>query len=281
MREKVHPNVIIGFVGLSYFNEPRRQEDLRLWRGWSRLAERLYLRPNLLHGGDAFPAVYVHKLADDLKLCHKTGMTATDFDSLVHHWATQGLNYYVLAKLLWKPEADVDALVDDYCRAGFGPAADEVKAYFEELERLTSDIAEAFEATAERVKKAYDVKRRVRWYYLAPSWYTAERLAGLADRLERAERAAQGEERALARVRFLREGLRYAETRAGCLAEWLAVVKMPRDDKAKVKSAARAVRKRFETLKAYYRKHATTWVIAPQLVRMISLEIPVRPARKR
>ena len=49
------------------------------------------------------------------------GMVGTDFDACLHNWATHGLNYYVLAKLLWNPDADVDALIDEYCRSGFGP----------------------------------------------------------------------------------------------------------------------------------------------------------------
>ena len=32
----------------------------------------------------------------------------------------KGLNYYVLAKLIWDPECDINSLIDDYCRSGFG-----------------------------------------------------------------------------------------------------------------------------------------------------------------
>ncbi|MFQ5811307.1 MAG: DUF4838 domain-containing protein, partial [Armatimonadota bacterium] len=83
-------------------------------------ADRLFLRPNLLHSGKGFPVLFPHKLAKDLRYCAKTGMIVTDFDSCCHHWATNGLNYYVLAKLLWDPEAKVDKLIADYCRAGSG-----------------------------------------------------------------------------------------------------------------------------------------------------------------
>src|ERR1041385_8620758 len=68
-------------------------------------------------------------------------MMGTDFDSCCHHWATQGLNYYVVARLHWNPEQDVDAIVDDYCRSGFGPAAKAVRRYFDRLEALMSEAA--------------------------------------------------------------------------------------------------------------------------------------------
>ena len=41
----------------------------------------------------------------------------TDFDSCCHNWATQGLNYYVCAKLHWNPDLDVDALIDEVIAA--------------------------------------------------------------------------------------------------------------------------------------------------------------------
>jgi len=279
LREKVHPNVIVGFVGLGYFDEERREKDLAYWDGWSQLAERLYLRPNLLHGGNGLPAVYVHKLAHDLRRCFDSGMFATDFDSLAHHWATQGLNYYVLAKLLADPRADVDRIVDEYCRVGFGAAADHVKGYFAQLEKLTDRIAREFPEVSKRLTRELELKKRVRWYHMAPTWYTTETLEALEVKLDAAERLAE-DEAARARVRFLRDGLLFAKLRAEALSAWLAMLRMPRDDRSAIRAARKSVIEKSEPLKSYYRHHATTWVICPQLVRMISLERPVRPRKK-
>lgn len=52
------------------------------------------------------PTVYVHRLAEDLRFCAAHKMMMTDFDCCYQHWATDGLNYYVLAKLLWEAERD-------------------------------------------------------------------------------------------------------------------------------------------------------------------------------
>ena len=130
IREKVHPNVIIGFVGLGYFDQQRRQDDLRYWDGWSKLAT-----------------------------------------------------------------------------------------------------------------------------------------------LSAAEQAASADPAAAARVKFLREGLRYAELRAPALKLREQFKRAPAD-RAKRKEFAEAV----APLKAYYVQQATTWVIAPQLVRMTSEEMPQRPS---
>ena len=68
---------------------------------------------------DGMPLLYVHKFGKDFRYLADHGMMGTDFDSCCHNWATQGLNYYVVARLHWNPEQDVDAIVDDYLPGGF------------------------------------------------------------------------------------------------------------------------------------------------------------------
>lgn len=46
------------------------------------------------------------------------------------NWGPNGLQYYMVAKALWNPDFDVEALFDDYCEKGFGPAGEAVKEYY-------------------------------------------------------------------------------------------------------------------------------------------------------
>jgi hypothetical protein len=62
-------------------------------------------------------------------------MLATDMDSIYHNWATQGLHYYAMARLSWNPAQDFDAILDDYCKTGFGAGAEPVKQYFLRMEK--------------------------------------------------------------------------------------------------------------------------------------------------
>ena len=48
----------------------------------------------------------------------------------------QGPNLYIMAKLMWDADADVDALLDDYYKQLFGPAAEPVRAYWDALEEM-------------------------------------------------------------------------------------------------------------------------------------------------
>jgi hypothetical protein len=59
------------------------------------------------HDGLAVVAVEALKFGEDFRYLAGHGMMGTDFDSCCHNWATQGLNYYVVARLHWNPEQDV------------------------------------------------------------------------------------------------------------------------------------------------------------------------------
>ncbi|NIA28589.1 MAG: DUF4838 domain-containing protein [Actinobacteria bacterium] len=140
---KLHPNVVIGFVPGSkvYQNDAEREQVRSNWLKWSKTAKHLFLRPNSLMALHALPTVYVHKLGEDLRFFTDHKMMFARYDCNFHHWATNGINYYVLAKLLWDPYRDVDEIVDEYCTVGFGPAAGMIHQYFNEIEKITNAIA--------------------------------------------------------------------------------------------------------------------------------------------
>ncbi|AHF94299.1 hypothetical protein OPIT5_10905 [Opitutaceae bacterium TAV5] len=217
LRQKLHPNVLIGFVGLTYLNDNTLEQDRRLWEGWAGVTDRLFLRPNLFHAGQGFPAIYVRKLDRDIKRCFETGMVGADFDAVVHHWATQGLNYYVLARLLWDPSQDAMALVDDYCRTGFGAAAAPVRRYFEKVEELTDRIAAVMGGESGndtlREEEIVDVLKqagsRQGFFAVASRIYTPEQLGELESLLDEAAGIASVDTAVAARVEFLRAGLAY------------------------------------------------------------------------
>ena len=62
-------------------------------------------------------------------------MLATDIQGIYDNWATQGLEYYVAARMSWDPSQNFDAILDDYCRTGFGAGAEQMKKYFLVVEK--------------------------------------------------------------------------------------------------------------------------------------------------
>ena len=51
------------------------------------------------------------------------------------NYATNGLGYWLAAKLLWDADADVEALLDTYYREFFAESAQPVRRYYEDLDR--------------------------------------------------------------------------------------------------------------------------------------------------
>ncbi|MDA0841592.1 MAG: DUF4838 domain-containing protein [Planctomycetota bacterium] len=49
------------------------------------------------------------------------------------------LRAWVLARLLWNPDQDIEALYDDFFRGYYGPAAKPIRNYFDQLQALTKD----------------------------------------------------------------------------------------------------------------------------------------------
>jgi len=207
---KLPSNVLVGFVGLSYFNEEQRQDNLRDWDAWTRAANRLLLRPNALIAGHGLPAFYARKLGADVKHCYETGMIATDFDSVMHNWAGQGINYYVLAKLLWDPSQDVDALIKDYNDKGFGKASPTIQRYFNALEELTNQAAAPDKASANE-EDAISSSAFYSSLYKLTQHYTPDKLDNLQALINQAKTEAGGDEAVLKRIVFLEQGLRYAK----------------------------------------------------------------------
>jgi hypothetical protein len=206
---RMHDNVVLGMVMFgadSWLCDPAREISRAQWQGWSGVVRHRFLRPNISSKGGGLPLLYPHRMAEDLKPIFRDDVLGVDFDSLGHHWATEGLNYYVLVKLIWDADVDVDALVDDYCRSGFGAAAPAVCRYFARLEELTSQVAKAV---------PLEEQRTLTWpWRLAQvrEVYSADTLADLAGMLAEAGRLAQADSAEVQnRVQFLREGLRFAE----------------------------------------------------------------------
>jgi hypothetical protein len=247
--DHLEDNLIVGYVAFStYLSDQERQQNRAEWIQWSKLAKQLILRPNLLWQPLGLPVNYVHKLADDLRFLADHGMRATDYDGLIGNWGTQGLDYYVLARLLWNPYAEVDPIIDDYCRAAYGPGAEAMKDYYRRLEELTNRIAAATPQEMAQFGRWSETDRLA-------AHYTDGVLSQLQACLDRACAAVgDSDPAALERIQLPATGLEYTrQTRRLLMAA------------AQVR-AKTSTREEFEKLKRevlnYYRTLALSWAVS-------------------
>jgi hypothetical protein len=230
---KENPNVtVVGYVYFNYFQAPTsgvklnehillgfcpsagwypRTDDehewyKRQWADWRKTGARLFFRPNYFLDAYSMPFIFAHQFADDFQHGVRHGMVATDFDSLTGQWSTQGPSLYLLMRLHVTPNANVDALLADYY-AGFGPAAAQVKAYFDYWEDYTMRnrglITDVF----------YD-RVAIRWRTWAKAPHRVFPPATFAPAealLARAATAAGADRAARERVAFLQTGLAHAK----------------------------------------------------------------------
>ncbi len=92
----------------------------------------------------SLPVMIPHYMQNDLLFYSSCGVRGVSVYSEPGDWFTYGLNHYVLARLAWNPETDVDKLITDYCSVLFGTEANlavSVLAGLEDIVRFSCRVA--------------------------------------------------------------------------------------------------------------------------------------------
>jgi hypothetical protein len=185
---KPHPNLVLVSTAMAYTKDSSRNSARATLAALSSFGNDLVWRPNALRGfeGVIAPQNYARRMFDDTELLKANGLKAVDFDCNQQFWALKAPVYYMLAKAIWNPDRlSYDDIFDDYCRTGFGAAADDIKAYWNKLEKI-------FDEAAAKGIDYNDV-------------FNLKAIAELEKILASAAAKVSGDE--LARVRFLQTGL--------------------------------------------------------------------------
>ncbi len=151
---KINPDVVLTtYAYSSYRNPPPPERPLTaraifgivasydsydLWKGWSKYAEGLYLRPNWWHLGADAPYMPMEETYNYIKFAWENGMLGIDMDSLLGYWGTQGPVYYMVARLMTRPELTLDEIIAEYTSA-FGKGAPKIREYIAYWQKITTD----------------------------------------------------------------------------------------------------------------------------------------------
>ncbi len=109
---------------------PERSYLKTLLEAWSPILPDLYERGYWFNLADpAMPFVQISRLKAEIPYYAGQGIQGFRTECL-NHWALQGPSLYLAGRLMWNPKADADAIVKEYCENLYGPAAEEMLAYY-------------------------------------------------------------------------------------------------------------------------------------------------------
>ena len=200
VKVRPHPALVLWSAIGSVVTEEGRAAAHKSLASWSGFGNGLVWRPNtFMQFGVNAPQNFARFVFEDLETFKRNNLIGTDFDCVNHQFATRGLMWYLTAKAHRNPdEIGYDDIVDDYCKAGFGAAAADVRMYFDALERMT-DRATQLGKGIESFVEAFDPPL-------------------LAAILTKANRAVKDDAMARKRIDYLRLGLAAGtfEKKLGC-----------------------------------------------------------------
>ena len=206
MQVKPHPALlIVSVAGGNYIKPSLREKAYKSLAAWTTFGNRFVWRPNVLAGFRAqMPVNSSRWLFEDVENFKANGMIGTDFDCMNNMWATDGLNFYMLAKAHLNPDRlAYDDFYADYLAAAFGPAAPAMRKYYDllaETYRLAADDKEAYDRKWADVEPA---RVREKGYDQYIRRYDEKALGAY---LDEADRLAVGDGDVLKRLAFIRKG---------------------------------------------------------------------------
>ncbi len=193
-------------------NSPPRQEYREMVYRWSQVMDGRvviydYDLGNLVWRDVPNPSHFVFRR--DVQHYRKAGVLGIDTESR-GAYATIFLNLYFRGQLMWNPDADVDAMLDEFYPNFYGPAARPMKAYW-------SAIYDACEKTIATEHE----------YFLIPTIYTPALVTKLKSHLAQAQTALkplESKPQLSRNERLYLERLKFTRLSFGVIENYVAMV---------------------------------------------------------
>jgi hypothetical protein len=247
LSEKMDKNIVVGYVGHFPFsgNEFRIKEK-EDWKKWADNASKMVFRPNIFHysgGWLGLPTIPLNRTIEDFKFLAENKCVGLEVDTLPIIWATQGIEYYLLAQLAYDPLQDGNALLKDYYQRCFGNASSEMEQYFSIMEKAHDQIAEKAKLSSGAAKELIGVCREI---------YTDDILNSADECIKKAEAKVADDHdiKYSQRVAFNRSGFDFTRLQVGIMNEMAKVRESKGTDANAVKKAIELCAKR----DAFYNK---------------------------
>ncbi|NPV46523.1 MAG: DUF4838 domain-containing protein [Armatimonadetes bacterium] len=126
----VHPRVVpfLTYDTMQLLDPERRREHEALVQAWADKCTFLGRYDYTYGDHHVPPRLYLHHWADYVRWARDHRVRAWYAET--YPFFGEGPKYYVMAKVWWDPDRDVDQLLDEWYRLAFGAAAPPMQAYF-------------------------------------------------------------------------------------------------------------------------------------------------------
>jgi len=215
LKTKLRDDVLVMAVHNFHMRHPaERDPRIQQFAEWAKLAKQIVWRPNL--GNQAglawgFPDVPLQQTMKDLRFVADHGSIGLFFDMYYENWANLSPYYYLVGQLAWNPQADGNAILEDFYQRSYAPAAPAMKRYWTLLENTRQHFVDSIESPF-RVTRIHE-------------HYTDDVLAQAESILAEAEKLVAADPKHAARVHFTRCGFIYARAlvaQRSLMARWEA-----------------------------------------------------------
>ena len=232
---KLSPNIIVGICQnrSTFHNEAQRIKYENIRNEWLKKVENkelliwdyyLHARPGKKLEG--FPAIFTKTIAKDIR--DLKGKSSGDFIEVYRSTsspersdlslATNHLNVYVTAKLLWDGDLDLDELIRDYTQQFYGPAQQEMLEFFLLAEAQWHTLREK----GAQIKTLFDLLEKAQVKVQKTSAY-ARRIQNIADYISPLQEISQAKKKRSApeaRLRFVHGNSKETSNGLGSSAFW-------------------------------------------------------------
>ena len=198
------PDIVFFNVAGNYADArtfPALRENLA---GWLSFGNPTVWRPNSLRGlgrDNRYPVNFGRMFFRDISDFKANGVVGVSLDCGSGDYSAAGFMFYMIAKAMTNPDRlDYDTIAEDWCRAGFGKAADEIADYMRELEKHYMQAAEGAMGVGGYMDR-FDIGE-------------------FEARLDKARKLAEGDPEVLARIDYLAVALECAREAAKVRAAW-------------------------------------------------------------
>ncbi|MEA3403781.1 MAG: DUF4838 domain-containing protein [Armatimonadota bacterium] len=133
---KLHRNIIPYLTSnrADYWDPAFRRQDQTMLARWSRTTNQMGIYDYAYGMGFAIPRIFNHLFQDAIQFAVDHGVKGF-YAEVYPNWGLDGHKLYVMSRILWNPDVEIQPIVEDWNARMFREAAEPMSEYFALCER--------------------------------------------------------------------------------------------------------------------------------------------------